>query len=136
MRAVLLLTLALTSACSRPSPEAGAPVGAGAVAVVALAPQRVSSSAMPGAPLDVTVSRTAAQVRIDLMGVSQPADELTAELETLATGEVRRWPVDAASGGVSVTVPVYAAPAGEHVLTLWRGDADVVARYAFRVVME
>ncbi len=78
---------------------------------------------------------SAAQVRLELSGVSQPADELTAELESGASGEVRRWTVDGAAGGVSVTVPVYAVPAGEHVLTLWQGDADVVARYRFRVVM-
>lgn len=76
---------------------------------------------------------SAAQVRLELSGISQPADELTAELEALASGGVRRWPVDTVPGGVAVTVPVYAVPAGEHVLTLWQGDADVVARYRFRV---
>jgi hypothetical protein len=79
------------------------------------------------------VAASAAQARIDLPGVSQPADELTAELEARASGEVRRWPVDAMAGGVSITVPAYAVPAGEHVLTLWQGDANVVARYQFRV---
>jgi hypothetical protein len=72
-------------------------------------------------------------VRLELSGISQSADELTAELEARPSGEVRRWPVDAAAGGVSVTVPGYAVAAGEHVLTLWQGDADVVARYRFRV---
>jgi hypothetical protein len=124
----------LTSACSTPSPEAGATAGTGAVAVVALA-QRAPGPALPGTTVDVTVPRAAAQVRLDLSGVSQPADELTAELEAVASGDVRRWPVDAATGGVSVTVPIYAVPAGEHALTLWQGDADVVARYRFRVVV-
>jgi hypothetical protein len=81
------------------------------------------------------VQASAAQVRLDLSGVSQPADELTAELESVSSGDVRRWRVDGATGGVSVTVPIYAVPAGEHALTLWQGDADVVARYRFRVVV-
>ena len=42
----------------------------------------------------------------------------------------------AAADGVAVTVPVYVVPAGEHVLTFWQGDADVVRRYVLRVVVE
>jgi hypothetical protein len=120
----------LAGACAGSSPEPGAAAPAGgAVAVIALP----RAEATAGAPVDLTVTASAAQLRIELAGVSQPADELTAELEAAATGEVRRWPVDAAAGGVSVIVPIYAVPAGEHTLTLWQGDANVVARYRFRV---
>lgn len=136
MRAALLLTLALTSACSTSAPETGAPVRTGEVAVVALTPQPAPDPATPAAPVDVTVPRAAAQVRVELLGVSPPPDELTAELEAVESGDVRRWPVEAASGGVSVTVPIYVVPAGDYVLTLWRGDAEAIARYPFRVIVE
>ena len=132
IRALLLITL-LSCACddSAPAPAA-TPQAAGPVAVVTLsAGQR--GDAAGHATVDVTVPASAAQARLDLPGISQPADELTAELEALASGEVRRWPVDATASGVSVTVPGYAVAAGEHVLTLWQGDADVVARYSFRI---
>lgn len=92
------------------------------------------------APVEVSVPAGSAEVRIRLQGLGRPAVELTAELESLATGDIRRWPVDDAPAGpdgaaLAVTVPVYALPAGEHVLTLWAGDADALRRHAFRVVV-
>ena len=31
-----------------------------------------------------------------------------------------------------VTLPAYALPTGDYVLTVWEGDASVVARFVFR----
>ena len=130
--AFLLIPL-LSCACADSAPApAATPQAAGPVAVIALSAGEKGDAA-GRTMVDVTVPASAAQARLDLAGIAQPADELTAELEALASGEIRRWPVDAAPGGVSVTVPGYAVAAGEHVLTLWQGDADVVARYRFRV---
>jgi hypothetical protein len=131
-RAALLLTCCLTCACANADQESAATTATEPVAVIALA-GGATGGATRGVPVDVTIPAAAAQVRFDLAGITQPADELTAELAATASGAVRRWPVDAASGGVSLTVPIYAVPAGEHVLTLWQGDADVVARYFVRV---
>jgi hypothetical protein len=129
----LLLTSLLSCACADSAPApAATPQAAGPVAVIALSAGQKGDAA-GHATVDVTVPPSAPQVRLELSGISQSADELTAELEARPSGEVRRWPVDAAAGGVSVTVPGYAVAAGEHVLTLWQGDADVVARYRFRV---
>lgn len=57
----------------------------------------------------------------------------------LRRGEV--WPWDAASETTRTTAThaghraVYAVPAGDYILTLWAGDADIVQRYAFRIVV-
>ena len=131
--AALVLLSGLTLACADSAPESAATPPAGAPVAVFTLLRGPADSAAGGVPADVGVPPSAAQVRLELSGISQPADELTAELEARTSGEVRRWPVDAAPGGVSVTVPVYAVPAGEHVLTLWQGDADVIARYVVRV---
>ena len=103
------------------------------MAVIALSTDQKNGAAGRGA-VEVRVPASAAQARLDISGVSLPADELTAELEARASGEVRRWPVDATSAGLSVTVPIYVVPAGEHVLTLWQGDANMIGRYAFRIM--
>ena len=31
-----------------------------------------------------------------------------------------------------VTLPAYALPTGDYILTLWEGDARLVARFVFR----
>lgn len=121
----------MTVGCADAGSGSPATAPAGPVAAIPLAPGQGPDAAA----VEVAVPASAAQARLDVAGVSQPADELTAELEARASGEVRRWPVDAAAGGVSVTVPIYAVPAGEHVLTLWQGDATVVGRYRFRVIV-
>jgi len=126
----------LAGACADSSSDSRGAPKPGPVSVVTLPPLEVVGEAAPDAPVEVRVAASAAQVRLELAGVSQPAEELTAELESDASGEVRRWTVDAAAGGVAVTVPIYAVPAGQHVLTLWQGDADVVRRYALRVIVE
>ncbi len=105
------------------------------MAVIALSAGQKNGAAGRAA-IEVRVPASAAQARLDISAISLPADELTAELEARASGEVRRWPVDATSAGVSVTVPIYAVPAGEHVLTLWQGDANLVGRYVFRIVAQ
>ncbi len=100
-----------------------------------LATPEPGAASAPAPP--VTVAKHAAQVQIRVTGFDRPADELTAELESVATGEVRRWPVDADPGGgaMTVTVPAYAVGAGAHVLTIWAGDADLLRRYRFQVVV-
>lgn len=136
MGGVVLWLVVGAAACS-PAPPAPAspPSTATTVATIEL-PVSKSPSA---APVDAVVPPGSAQVLFRLHGLDQPADELTAELESVATGEVRRWPVDNVTNGTTagvraVTVPVYAVPAGEHVLTIWQGDADAVQRYTIRIV--
>lgn len=132
-----LALLALLTSCGEAPPAASPAATAGPIAVVRLP---VGTGQDGGAPEAVSIPAGSAQVQIRLRGIDQPAVELTAELESRATGEVRRWPVDEATAGtdgatLAVTVPVYALPAGDHVLTLWAGDADLLRRYAFRVVV-
>lgn len=99
-----------------------------------LATPEPGAASAPAPP--VTVAKQTAQVQIRVTGFDRPADELTAELESVATGEIRRWPVDAEPGGaMTVTVPAYAVGAGAHVLSIWAGDADLLRRYAFQVVV-
>ena len=105
------------------------------MAVVTLATPAPGGSSAAGPA--VTVAKQAAQVQIRITGFDRPADELTAELEARETGDVRRWPVDAAAGAagsMSITVPAYAVGPGAHVLTIWAGDADLLRRYHFQVV--
>lgn len=94
-------------------------------------------ASMSGELPAVAVPRGTAMVHLRLAGADlPPAADLVAEI---ATGDdARRWPVDdapAASDGATlvVSVPPYAVPAGDHALTLWQGDADIVQRYRFRV---
>lgn len=92
-----------------------------------------------GAPAVAVVPRGTAQVALRLVGDLPPAVDLTAEITALDRDEVKRWPVDdaapAADGATrTVLIPPYAVPPGDFVLTLWAGDADIVQRYAFRIV--
>lgn len=130
----LVVLLLLACACGPPAPDTSEGA-AGPVAVVTLATPEPGAATVV-AP-EVIVAKQAVQVQIRLAGFDRPADELTAELEAVETGEIRRWPVDAASGGgaMTVTVPAYAVGAGAHVLTIWAGDADLLRRYAFQVVV-
>jgi hypothetical protein len=89
--------------------------------------------------MDVAPARDAVQVALLLEGEPMPVDELTAEISMAGRlDEARRWAVDSPRPGDTgvvgrVVVPIYAVPRGDHVLTLWRGDAEVLARFRFRV---
>lgn len=90
-----------------------------------------------GEQATAVVPRGTAQVRLLAGGDLPPADALTAEIAAVDRDDVRRWPVDDAPAGTgasrAVTVPVYAVPEGDYILTLWQGDAEIVQRYAFRI---
>jgi hypothetical protein len=121
------------------APGAAAPAAATAlpVVVLSLSPVAVSGSSTPPS---AEVPRGTAQVRFALGGALPADGELTAEIAATDRDEVKRWPVDVDHGGGpgravhTVTVPVYAVPAGGYSLTVWAGDAEVVQRYAFRIV--
>lgn len=119
-----------TCGCGGPAADAGAGTSPEAIASVTLTP------APAGAPLAIAVPGGAAQVRFSLSGLPAGHDDLVAELEAVGGDRIRRWRVDGAPGDEappSVVVPIYEVPAGEHLLTVWAGDAEVVGRYAFRV---
>jgi len=114
-----------------------ASVGALPSVTISLAPAVSSAGVLPE-PTVATVPPGTAQVTLRLAGELPPAADLTAEITAVERDEFKRWPVDDATPGMdgatrAVTVPPYAVPAGRFVLTLWAGDADVVARYRFRV---
>jgi hypothetical protein len=125
------------------SPMASAP-GAAASAATTLPVVELSLSpgdgSGSGTPPTAEVPRGTAQVRFALGGALPADGELTAEIAATDRDEVKRWPVDLEQGRGSgsavhtVTVPVYAVPAGSYSLTVWAGDAAVVQRYAFRIV--
>ncbi len=122
--------------CGEAPPSAPPPGDAGPVAVATLPADDAQDTAEPVA---ITVPAGSAQVRFELRGLDRPAVDLMAEFESVATGEMRRWPVDEAPAAdghavLAVTVPVYAVPPGEHRLTLWVGDAEAVRRYALQIV--
>lgn len=89
-------------------------------------------------PATVTIARDAALVRLRLSNLDRPATDLMAEIEHVGGDQVRRWAIAEVPGApagdrLAVDVPSYEVRPGEHRLTVWVGDADVVARYAFRV---
>lgn len=89
-------------------------------------------------PVAVTIAPTAALVRLRLSNLDRPATDLMAEIEHVGGDQVRRWAIAEVPGApagdrLAVDVPSYEVKPGEHRLTVWVGDADVVARYAFRV---
>ena len=101
---------------------------------VTLAPAATGSAE----PQTLAISRAAAQVGLRLTGEMGELEHLTAEVAPAnAPDDVRRWRVDAAPPAADaapaiVTLPAYALPTGDYILTLWEGDARVVARFAFR----
>lgn len=144
----------------RCTPQNRVAVGIVAVVVSALVPiagcggpAAGTTGAMPGVPVPIitlvsqddqapaTLSMPpgAAQVILRLAGDVADVDQLVAEIGPAgAVDRARRWPVDAAQAGAdgvhaSVTLPAYALQAGDYVVTVWRGDADAVRRYTFRV---
>ncbi|MFN7978205.1 MAG: hypothetical protein U0P30_08725 [Vicinamibacterales bacterium] len=87
----------------------------------------------------VAVPRDTAMVHLRLAGTDMPAaEDLVAEISAVGRDEVKRWPVDDAprandDADRMVSVPPYAVPPGDYTLTLWRGDADMLRRYQFRI---
>jgi FtsP/CotA-like multicopper oxidase with cupredoxin domain len=127
------LTLALVMAgCNAPAPAAR-PRAATLVPVVTL------TLASDSQPAVLTLPPDAGQITLRLPGDLGDVDQLTAEISPAdAPDEVKRWPVDGASGAddgatASVTVPAFAVPPGAYRLTVWQGDAAVVQRYAFQI---
>ena len=93
-------------------------------------------------PATLVIPRTAAQVGLRLTGDVGELEHLTAEVAPAnAPDDARRWRVDAAppaadSAPAMVTLPAYALSTGDYILTLWEGDASVVARFVFRARKE
>lgn len=108
-------------------------------ATVTVAPVTADGPGLAGLPI-LEIPADAAQVGVRLLGAVGEVEHLTAEMAPAkAPDEVRRWRVDAAPPGsdgatAMVTLPPHAVPDGDYLLTLWEGDARVVARYGFRTV--
>jgi hypothetical protein len=137
MRMLLPCLAVVMAACS--AAPATTPVGTAPEVTVTLAPITTADPA-GGALPRLEIPRQAAQVGIRLTGEVGDVEHLTAEMAPLtAPDEIRRWRVDAAPAAADdatamVTLPPHAVPDGEYVVTLWEGDARVVARYGFRTV--
>jgi hypothetical protein len=137
MRALLSCLAVVTAACS--TAPATPPIGTAPDVTVTLAPVTANGPAGGALPA-LEIPRRAAQVGVRLIGEVGDVEHLTAELVPVtAPDEVRRWRVDAAPAAADgatamVTLPSHAVPDGDYVLTLWEGDARVVARYGFRTV--
>ena len=120
-------------------------VGCGAPAPTvpprAAAPVPALTVTLEGAlsPAALTIPPDAGQVSLRLPGELGDVDQLTAEISPAdAPDDVKRWPVDGASGGsdgakACVTLPAFALPPGAYRMTVWQGDAEVVQRYAFQI---
>jgi len=114
------------------------PAGTAPSVTVTVAPATTAPG--PAGLPTLEIPRDAAQVGVRLLGDLGELEHLTAEMApATAPDEVRRWRVDpapaAADGAAAmVTLPPHAVPDGDYLLTLWEGDARVVARYGFRTV--
>ncbi len=137
MRVLLSCLAVVTASCS--APPAAPLVGTAPDVTVTLAPVTTNGPAGGGLPT-LEIPRQAAQVGLRLTGAVGDVEHLTAEMAPMtAPDEIRRWRVDAAPEAADgatamVTLPPHAVPDGEYVMTLWEGDARVVARYGFRTV--
>jgi hypothetical protein len=135
MRALLGLMAAVAAACSG-SPDA-APAGTAPAVTITLTPMTAEGPGAGGLPM-LEIPRQVAQVGVRLRGELGAVEHLTAEMAPVrAPDQVRRWRVDAAppandDAAAMVTLPPHAVPDGEYVVTLWEGDARMVARYGFR----
>jgi hypothetical protein len=135
MRVLLSCLAVVTAACA--APPAATPVGTAPDVTVTLAPVAAHGPADGSLPT-LEIPRQAAQVGVRLTGEVGEVEHLTVEMAPVtAPDAVRRWRVDAAPAAADgatamVTLPPHAVPDGEYVLTLWEGDARVVARYGFR----
>ncbi len=129
----VLLIAGGAAACSQGNP-ADALVGTAPDVTVTLAPGAAASAEPP----TLVIPRTAAQVGLRLTGEMGEVEHLTAEVAPAnAPDDARRWRVDAAppasdAAPAMVTLPAYALPTGDYILTVWEGDARMVARFAFR----
>lgn len=124
--------LLATAACGAPpAPAPSAPAG---VTVTVVLPAAAADT-----PETLVIPADATQVVVRLAGETGDPSELVLETAPVATpDEARRWAVDAATpagdgAAASVTLPAFALAPGDHRLTLWRGDADVVRRHTVRV---
>jgi hypothetical protein len=124
--------------CSSASNEgSAAPVGTAPAASVTLEPAWYG---IPPESVELAIPRDAAQVGVRLKGDDLiEVDQMIAEVAPANhPDQVKRWRVDAPvpvgddGAKAMVTLPPHAVPDGEYILTLWEGDARVVARYAFR----
>jgi hypothetical protein len=135
MRVLLSCLAIVIAACS--APPATTSAGTAPDVTVTLAPATTNAG---GTLPTLEIPRQAAQVGVRLTGVVGDVEHLTAEMAPMtAPDEIRRWRVDAAPEAADgatamVTLPPHAVPDGEYVVTLWEGDARVVARYGFRTV--
>ncbi|MGD9903805.1 MAG: hypothetical protein AB7U83_10065 [Vicinamibacterales bacterium] len=138
MRALVLCALVAGAAGCAAEPGT-APVGMAPSVTVTVSPITPDGPG-PNGPPTLEIPRDAAQIGVRLLGAPGEVEHLTAEMAPAqAPDEVRRWRVDvaptAADGATAmVTLPPHAVPDGDYVLTLWEGDARVVARYGFRTV--
>jgi hypothetical protein len=89
--------------------------------------------------VELSIPKDAAQVGLRLKGEVTEIDQLIAEVAPANhPDQVTRWRVDAPvppgddGAKAMVTLPPHAVPDGTYILTLWEGDARVVARYSFR----
>jgi len=136
MRPYLLCAVMLTTAACAADPAA-TPVGTAPTVTVAVAPV-TADGAGAGGVSTLEIPRDTAQVGVRLRGELGDLDGLIAEIAPAAApDEIRRWRVDpapaAADGATAmVTLPPHAIPDGAYVITVWEGDARVVARYTFQ----
>jgi hypothetical protein len=137
MRVLLSGLAVVMAACA--APPATTPVGTAPDVTVTLAPVTTNGPAGGRLPT-LEIPRQTAQVGVRLTGAVGDVEHLTVEMAPMtAPDEIRRWRVDAAPEAADgatamVTLPPHAVPDGEYVVTLWEGDARVVARYGFRTV--
>jgi hypothetical protein len=138
MRGLVGIVAMIAAACSG-APHSG-PAGTAPAVTVTLTP--VTTRGAAGGLATLEIPRQAAQVGVRLKGELGDVEHLTAEMAPVhAPDQVRRWRVDAAPAGsdgaaAMVTLPPHAVPDGEYVLTIWEGDARVVARYGFRTARQ
>lgn len=134
LAAVVAAGLMTVTACRGPATESPGRAPAAPVAAFTLAARPTTP------PLAISVSAGTGQVALRLPGDFGDVDQLVAELTREdAPDGARRWPVDPASAAAdgaraSVMLPAYALTPGAYSLTVWRGDADAVQRFVFRVV--
>jgi hypothetical protein len=133
MRWVALLLTVVAAGCTG---GAGDPLpGVAPDATFALMPVAAGAG---GEPSTLVIPRGAAQVGFRLVADVGELEHLTAEVVGAKNpDDARRWRVDAAPAAgdaakALVTLPAYALPTDEYVLTVWEGDAKPVARFVFR----
>lgn len=136
MRVLTVGLMVLSAAACGSAPDT-TPVGTAPSVTVAVAPV-TADGAGPGGVPTLEIPRDTAQVGVRLLGELGDLDGLIAEIAPAAApDEIRRWRVDPApatadGAAAMVTLPPHAVPDGAYVITVWEGDARVVARYTFQ----